>query len=373
MRKRLTASTLQDQTRMASSLMAADLGIRLLGPGASDNEVHRVASIFLNSLPQAELQDVYKVTARVAAESGEDFPAIDSQESPQPESTDTQQYVGMHEVSPDHSVADVAMNEKSPTQDPKASKKAKVVAEKQVKKACPGHKGMADMPMDGASSIMGEDVEGDSVKPDFLGDDVEDSAPPMPPEPSDDADDQDIDFSMSDSDESEDMEDKEKPEVMDPDDTEEDSDEDHLDSDGEGDEDSDDIFNDLDDEDSGLLDDPEDFGDDSDDFEMSDLDDLGDLDSDDGGDDLGIDDVEDIHRDVPSGAEASRKSASRVAKKNETFSGWDDVLSTKSKKSRTASFKPSRVRRASAQNTRSDVDSLFDVPDHDSVMREFRF
>ena len=135
-RKRLTAATLQSSSRQASGEKAIDLASRLLGRGATDQELVTAGRVLFRGLQARGLNELHALTARVAAESGEDFP-VDNDEGPtQPESRDTQKYVAEHELTPDHAVLDVVMNEKTPTQNPTAAKPAaKPAAKANVKKS----------------------------------------------------------------------------------------------------------------------------------------------------------------------------------------------------------------------------------------------
>lgn len=124
-RKRLTAATLQDRKRHASSEQAADLAFRLLGPAASDKELITAGATLHRSLGPKALSGVHLMASRIAQETGEDFPGPDANEGPpQPEPEETQNYVEEHVAAPDHVVLDTVVNKLSPTVDPTASSRA---------------------------------------------------------------------------------------------------------------------------------------------------------------------------------------------------------------------------------------------------------
>lgn len=118
-RKRLTAATLESQNALKVGIMAAHLSQRLLGPGASDDEIVTAGRILKKAASDGSLEELHKLTAKVASDMGDKFPIDDDGE---PDPSDTQSYVAEHELSPDKSVLDVVLHKKNPVKNPAASK-----------------------------------------------------------------------------------------------------------------------------------------------------------------------------------------------------------------------------------------------------------
>lgn len=119
MRKRLTAATIESQKNFKVGGLAVDISSKLLGRGASDDEIVKVGKMLKASLGEEKISELHSTIVKIAAESGEK--AFD--EGDQPNVSETQKYVAEHELNPSASVLDVVLNEKNPTQDPTAAKK----------------------------------------------------------------------------------------------------------------------------------------------------------------------------------------------------------------------------------------------------------
>lgn len=118
-RKRLTASTLMDSSREASGVQVVDLTQRLLGKGASDSEIVAAGRLLYKGLGSRGINALHRLARRITAEAGEPFnPADDDVGENNP--VKTQDYVSEHEITPDHSVLDVVLNERTPTHNPTA-------------------------------------------------------------------------------------------------------------------------------------------------------------------------------------------------------------------------------------------------------------
>jgi len=256
-RKRLTSATLDDVQGQRVGGQAIDIASRILGPGASDSELVASARYLKRVAGDQGINALHRLASKVASESGEDFPGdlVDEGEN---DPRETQNYVAEHEVTPDHAVLDVVMNERTPTQNPTAAKgKDKPKDKPKDKKAKAGPAKKPAKPVK-ASDDLDEEEEPDLDSPDDVEMDEEDHV-----------DDDDLD-------DAEDLGDVE----------------DVLDDDMEDDDDSlEDSFEDEDDLDDDVPDD-EAFGDDDD----MDVNDDGDMDmelgSDDG--DFTMDDMEEL-------------------------------------------------------------------------------
>jgi hypothetical protein len=372
-RQRLTAATIVSSKKLATAEMSVSLAHRLLGRGASDQELTTVARRLNASLKEAGVQEVYASVSRYAAEMGENFGG-DLEDDGQPDPSDTQALVKEHETTPDVAVSDVAHHEKSPTTTisskakgtkkvacgtgcgggattatPEATPKAATTETPKTAATEPTPKAAAtETPKTAATedttteaSAESEEVVADTAAPEEVvameyaeGDtDLED---PKDLEEKDDFLDDEIVDEMDEDDELEDdfgdeesFGDEDEDELGDEDDEFDDEFDDmDEDDDFEGDDD------DLDEEDA--FGDDEELGDDFDD-EEGDVDDMG-LDELESLADLGVDGVM-VNK------AAGKNSKNKKAGKKE------------------APFRPSRTRVASSGGSRDEMDDLFGVPD----------
>jgi len=410
-----------------------DLATKLLGSrAASDTEIQGVARILASRIPTKDLANIYKITAKIASESGEDFPAVDSKEFPQPESTNTQQYVSEHELSPDRAVADVALNESKPTRQ-LASKGTKKSPKRSVKTDCKpcatsasGH--MAPNVIKGNPPVVpGKTTPAPSG--DVIDGPVSDEALFLEDEFNSEADD---DFDLTESgDVVEDMDESSRPEVEDSADSEElgveeDEDADFVDEDASEtgtDEMSESDLGDEEDMSDEFAEDSED-SEDSEDFELEDFEledseledseledseledseledseledsehdedalDLDDMSDDDSEDldtehEFSMDDAEKLHMAgiVPTGSKSAGKirAAKKTLEQKKTPTNWADAFIQPAEKRdanrKASAFRPSRVRKANVnRQVDNEFDAVFDVPEaYEDIERVFRY
>jgi len=130
-RRRLTASTLDTVRTLSIGGKAVDIVARLLGSGATDREIVATGRFLRKAAGDKGIETLHRLASRIAAEAGEDFPNNMEDESPN-DPRNTQDYVAEHEVTPDHAVMDVVLNERKPTQNPTARRRAKDDAEPEL-------------------------------------------------------------------------------------------------------------------------------------------------------------------------------------------------------------------------------------------------
>jgi hypothetical protein len=366
-RQRLTAATIVSTKKLAAAEKAVDLAHRLLGSGATDAELTRVARRLNASLNDDGVEEIHASVARYAAEMGENFGG-DLEDDGQPDPSDTQAMVHTHETTPDVAVSDVAHHENSPTttisSKTKGTKKVacgtgcggaattaapeptpKAAATETPKTAAPEPTPKAaatETPKTAApdatpKEAASEEVVADTAAPEEVvameyaeGDtDLED---PKDLEEKDDFLDDEIVDTM---DEGDDLEDDEFGDDLD--------DEDELG----GEDELDDEFDDLDDDDfEGDDDDDEEGLDDLDDDDFEGDEDDDDFDDEEGEEDLGLDELESL-ADLGVDGVMVNKAASKNKKAGK----------------KEAPFRPSRTRVASSGGSRDEMDELFGVPD----------
>lgn len=111
MRKRLTAETISSREARQADIKRCDLATAILGSGASDNEVLRVASR-LKSLADSDVAAIHADAIRVASECGRQAFDVEEGGPNQPEPWDSQDYVKQVRTSPDHAVQDSLRNQR---------------------------------------------------------------------------------------------------------------------------------------------------------------------------------------------------------------------------------------------------------------------
>jgi len=300
-RKRLTAATLEGQEKLRVGQLACDLSMKIMGAAATDDELVTAGRLLHEGLGDQRIARLHRMASKVAQEIGEDFPGVDDDGS-QPESRDTQAHVAEHELTPDHAVLDVVINEQTPTQDPTAAGRKADEDEKDDEED-PSLEEPEDMEEDQEDYVVDEEGETMEGEEDM---DEEEEEEDMDEETMEGEEDMDEDYEEDDED-------------YDDEDTEDYGDEEPTMEDAEAafnQEDADDYYEGYDDDDR--------------EFTLEDMEEL---------EDLGVDGVL-----VSSGKKASRKSK-------------------KGKKGRTAgkSFRPSRNRAAAGQE--DEFSSVFGVPD----------
>lgn len=117
-RRRLTSATLEDIEQKGGALYAADLSARLLGRGATDNELVTAGALLFRGLGPKGIKKLHRMASAVFSETGESFGTesdeIDAGPVPQPDPSKTQDYVSHVETPPNESVLPVAMHSTKP-------------------------------------------------------------------------------------------------------------------------------------------------------------------------------------------------------------------------------------------------------------------
>jgi hypothetical protein len=339
MRKRLTAATLDHFDRQAVSEQAVDLAARVLGAGATDNEVIAAGKLFITRLQPYGVKNLHRMASRIAADTGDVFPVDENEGPDQPESRNTADYVAQHDLTPDHAVMDVVLNERTPTQNPTARRKRAKAQQQKLSRSRRRAKEEEDEDEDVTAEVNYAAADDD-----------------LDTDNDDDVDEDDLD-----------------PDLENPDDLEMDLD-DHVDTDDDTDLDTDDDtdldtdntpdmdLSDVDDVDGDDNVDIDDLGMDDDDVDL-------DMDGDEGpgdNEEFTMDDMEELEN---LGVDGVLVSSNRKPTKYRP-----DRKSTKKKAGRKStqqegSFRPSRTRLAGRGDSGSaEFDAVFGVPD---VGREF--
>jgi hypothetical protein len=123
-RRRLTNETLETIGQRDASLQAADISARLLGKGATDSELVAAGSLLYKALGPTGVRKIHRMASTVMAETGEKWGTEDF-DVPQEDPSDTQSYVSQVEAPPNQSVLPVAMHSEHPpkrVQEPKGVK-----------------------------------------------------------------------------------------------------------------------------------------------------------------------------------------------------------------------------------------------------------
>lgn len=112
-RRRLTNETLDDIQQKDVSLQAADISARLLGKGATDNELVTAGAMLYKSLGANGVRKLHRMASSIFAETGDKWGTEDF-DIPQEDPSATQEYVSQVEAPPNQSVLPVAMHSEHP-------------------------------------------------------------------------------------------------------------------------------------------------------------------------------------------------------------------------------------------------------------------